>query len=76
MSRLKALLGGVPVGDEYPVRIMAVLNLSPESFYKESVAVVNAVERAGARETRRFYRRRGHVHSPVSKRVDTTRERA
>ncbi|AAL64549.1 dihydropteroate synthase [Pyrobaculum aerophilum] len=50
MSKLKALLGGVPVGDEYPVRIMAVLNLSPESFYKESVAVVNAVDRAQALE--------------------------
>lgn len=39
-------LGGVLVGDGAPVRIMAVLNLSPESFYKASVAVDNAVERA------------------------------
>ncbi|MHA1632368.1 MAG: dihydropteroate synthase [Candidatus Freyarchaeota archaeon] len=32
-----SLIGGVPVGDCFPVRIMAVMNLSPESFYKGSV---------------------------------------
>lgn len=35
------------VGDGHPVRVMAVLNLSPESFYRGSVAVGRqAVERA------------------------------
>lgn len=31
--------GGFPVGDEYDVLITGVLNISPESFYKESTAV-------------------------------------
>jgi len=39
-------MGGVEVGDGRPTRIMAVLNLSPESFYKGSIAVENAVEKA------------------------------
>lgn len=30
-------LGGIRVGLEYPVRLMGVINLSPESFYKGSV---------------------------------------
>ena len=33
-----ARLGKVQVGDGFPVRIMAAINLSPESFYKGSVA--------------------------------------
>ncbi len=33
-----ARLGSLPVGDRFPVRIMAVINASPESFYKGSVA--------------------------------------
>ena len=28
---------GVPVGDAHPTRVMGVINLSPESFYKGSV---------------------------------------
>ncbi|MBS7287773.1 MAG: dihydropteroate synthase [Candidatus Freyarchaeota archaeon] len=32
-----SVIGGVPVGDGYPVRIMAIMNLGPESFYKRSV---------------------------------------
>lgn len=35
---MEALLGSVPVGDGHPVRIMAVINASPESFYAGSVA--------------------------------------
>lgn len=31
-------LGSVTVGDNYPVRIMGIINLSPESFYKGSVS--------------------------------------
>jgi dihydropteroate synthase len=34
---LSARLAGIPVGDTLPVRIMAVLNVSPESFYPGSV---------------------------------------
>lgn len=33
-----AYLGNIEVGDGCPVRVMAVLNLSPESFYVDSVA--------------------------------------
>jgi dihydropteroate synthase len=32
-------LGGLAVGDAAPVRVMGVLNVSPESFYRGSVAV-------------------------------------
>ncbi|HXY82871.1 MAG TPA: dihydropteroate synthase [Candidatus Saccharimonadales bacterium] len=34
---LYAELGNVKIGDEHPVRIMGVINVSPESFYKGSV---------------------------------------
>jgi len=34
---IKARLGRVWIGDGEPVRIMGVVNLSPESFYKGSV---------------------------------------
>jgi dihydropteroate synthase len=36
-------IGSVKVGDGYPVRIMAVINLSRESFYKGSVATPDNV---------------------------------
>jgi dihydropteroate synthase len=32
-------LGGVRVGGSYPVRIMGILNTSPESFYKKSISI-------------------------------------
>ena len=43
-------LGTVPVGGSNPVRIMGILNLSPESFFKKSVAMTktqikNAVQK-------------------------------
>ncbi|MEM1600941.1 MAG: dihydropteroate synthase [Sulfolobales archaeon] len=38
-------LGRLEVGDDFPVRIMGVLNVSPESFYKGSVAVGDDVVR-------------------------------
>ena len=49
-------LGTVRVGDSSPVRIMGILNTSPESFYKKSisitkqriVATVNKMEEDGA----------------------------
>jgi len=34
---IRAVIAGVPVGDGEPVRIMGVINVSPESFYKGSV---------------------------------------
>ncbi len=36
---IEGMLGRVRVGDSHPVRIMAVINLSRESFYKGSVAL-------------------------------------
>ncbi len=35
--KMEANLAGVPVGGRHPVRIMGVINLSPESFFKNSV---------------------------------------
>ncbi len=35
---IEGILGRVPVGDSHPVRLMGVINLSRESFYKGSVA--------------------------------------
>ena len=44
MSDLQSVsIGGLMVGPRYPVRVMGVVNLSPESFYKSSVA--NSVEK-------------------------------
>lgn len=37
------VIAGIKVGDAYPVRIMGVINLSPESFYKASVAELETV---------------------------------
>src|SRR5262245_49883122 len=34
---LLSSLAGLSVGDSLPVRVMAILNVSPESFYKGSV---------------------------------------
>ena len=49
-------LGAVRVGGSYPVRIMGILNTSPESFYKKSISIskekiadaVNGMEIEGA----------------------------
>jgi dihydropteroate synthase len=38
LTMIEGFLGHVPVGDRYPVRKMAVINLSRESFYKGSIA--------------------------------------
>jgi dihydropteroate synthase len=32
-------IAGLRIGDKYPVRVMGVINLSPESFYKDAIAV-------------------------------------
>src|SRR5208283_4106490 len=34
----KANLAGLEVGEKFPTRVMGVINISPESFYKGSVA--------------------------------------
>ena len=34
---IRGLLGDLWIGDDYPTRIMGVINVSPESFYKGSV---------------------------------------
>ena len=49
-------LGTISVGDSNPVRIMGILNTSPESFYKKSISItkqrivdaVNKMEEEGA----------------------------
>jgi len=38
---IEGTIGRIKVGDQYPVRVMAVINLSMESFYKGSVATAN-----------------------------------
>ena len=35
---IQGMIGGIPAGDSYPVRLMGVVNLSRESFYRGSVA--------------------------------------
>ncbi|MHC1631418.1 MAG: dihydropteroate synthase [Methanotrichaceae archaeon] len=46
---IKGMLGRIKVGDSYPVRTMAVINLSRESFYKRSfVGLDEVLERAKA----------------------------
>jgi dihydropteroate synthase len=35
--QIQTTIAGVPIGDTQPVRLMGVINLSPESFYEESV---------------------------------------
>jgi len=37
--RLQAEIGSVKIGEGQPVRVVGVINVSPESFYKESVRV-------------------------------------
>jgi dihydropteroate synthase len=34
---IEGLFGNLPIGDRYPVRILGIINLSPESFYSGSV---------------------------------------
>lgn len=45
---IEGTIGRIKVGDVHPVRVMAVINLSVESFYKGSVANANqALSKAG-----------------------------
>ncbi len=39
MRNAYAFLGKILVGENYPVRIMGIINVSPESFYKKSVKI-------------------------------------
>lgn len=38
LPKIRGTLGRLLVGDDYPTRIMGVINVSPESFYKGSIA--------------------------------------
>lgn len=44
------LVGTLGIGEEFPVRVMGILNISPESFYAESVEVQSEEIVAKARE--------------------------
>lgn len=46
---IRGRLGRVEVGDGLPVRIVGVINVSPESFYRGSVSPPEAVGRVAAR---------------------------
>ncbi|MDD1778909.1 MAG: dihydropteroate synthase [Candidatus Helarchaeota archaeon] len=35
--QIQTTIAGIPIGDTHPVRLMGVINLSPESFYEGSV---------------------------------------
>jgi len=35
--QINTTIAGIPIGDSYPVRLMGIINLSPESFYEGSV---------------------------------------
>jgi dihydropteroate synthase len=37
LAKLQANLAGIRIGDSHPVRILAAINVSPESFYRSSV---------------------------------------
>ena len=75
-----AKLGSVSVGDTSPVRVMAAINVSPESFYKGSVAEtteqVDASVEAGHHRRRRPDRHRGSVDRPLpeGRRLDDVEE--
>jgi dihydropteroate synthase len=43
-------LAGLKVGDGFPVRLMGAINVSPESFYKDSVAVTEDTLRSLAEQ--------------------------
>jgi dihydropteroate synthase len=45
-----AILAGLEVGDGHPVRLVGAINVSPESFYKGSVATEEASLRAKAEQ--------------------------
>jgi dihydropteroate synthase len=50
---INTTIAGIPIGDQHPVRIMGIINLSPESFYEGSVflkseeVITKAVEMMG-----------------------------
>jgi dihydropteroate synthase len=45
-----AVLAGVPVGGEHPVRVMAAINVSPESFFAGSVRIDEGLLREAAQQ--------------------------
>ncbi|MFX1251973.1 MAG: dihydropteroate synthase [Promethearchaeota archaeon] len=36
-TKIEGIFGNKPVGDDYPARIVGIINVSPESFYKKTV---------------------------------------
>ncbi|MDD1753702.1 MAG: dihydropteroate synthase, partial [Methanotrichaceae archaeon] len=75
---IEGLLGHVRVGDSYPVRTMAVINLSQESFYKGSVAGPNealAMAMAFAKEGADLVDVGAVSTAPGSPRIDEIQER-
>jgi len=48
--QIQTTIAGIPVGDTHPVRLMGVINLSPESFYEGSVFLKVEEAIAKARE--------------------------
>ena len=67
--KMQFSLAGVPVGPTQPVRILGVINVSPESFYHGSVktrerSIAEQAERKWKKKER-FYRCGSDVHSSV-----------
>ena len=42
---IEGLMGKLPVGDPYPVRIVGIINLSSASFYRGSISSLSELER-------------------------------
>ncbi len=71
-------MGKVRVGDDQPVRLMGIINLSRESFYKGSVAgpdEVLSMARGYAGAGRRYYRSGGSLHGARIPSCKRSRER-
>ena len=75
---IEGTIGRIKVGDLQPVRVMAVINLSTESFYKGSVATANqALSKAGslAKEGADLIDLGAVSTAPGSPRIDESLER-
>lgn len=76
---IEGLIGRLKVGDSYPVRIMAVINLSRESFYKGSVATPDGaleIARALVNEGADLIDLGAVSTAPGSPKIDEAEERA
>ena len=45
-----SVLAGLPIGGDHPVRVMAAINVSPESFFADSVRVDDGALRDAAQQ--------------------------